>query len=394
MSRKVIYVWISFVLFGLFSSCGVEKEKIPIIHITTERQFERTNKKECLITYYLSDGDSIRLPARAKYRGGMSSQYDKHSFSITLDKKYPLCQLPSNNDWILNANYIDKTMMRHKISYDLFREMNPNNLSVESAYVILKINNKYNGLYLLMEEIDASKVRLNKKDSLACLFKDPPIFLKEHLAVVQDSGNYYQQKYPKIADKDMTFYIEAFRKFIFESTDETFAKGIEHLIDIENVIDWHILLLLTNNGDGVVKNFYLYKVDNKTPFKIGIWDYDHSFGRDGDNEPNMMRTQVKPERAMLIDRLLCGGLPDYKSRLKQRWQQLRENNIISCDNILNHVNENDNIIKEEVLANAKLWKYDAKWYYDDNDYAEEIGILKEFSKLRIAQLDSYFRELE
>ncbi len=50
------------------------------------------------------------------------------------------------------------------------------------------------------------------------------------------------------------------------------------------------MLLLSNNGDGVMKNFLLYKIDSNTPFRIALWDYDHSFGRDGDNELNLMET--------------------------------------------------------------------------------------------------------
>jgi len=37
------------------------------------------------------------------------------------------------------------------------------------------------------------------------LFKDPPIFRKERLTNVQDTLNYYQQKYPKISEFDKTY---------------------------------------------------------------------------------------------------------------------------------------------------------------------------------------------
>ena len=59
-----------------------------------------------------------------KCRGGISSKYNKHSFSLELEKKYSLAKLPIDDDWIINANYIDKTFMRHKICYDIFKEMN------------------------------------------------------------------------------------------------------------------------------------------------------------------------------------------------------------------------------------------------------------------------------
>ena len=33
-----------------------------------------------------------------------------------------------------------------------------------------------------------------------------------------------------------------------------------------------IILLFTNNADGIMKNFYLYKLDKNTPFRFAIWD--------------------------------------------------------------------------------------------------------------------------
>ncbi|MEO0735011.1 MAG: DUF2911 domain-containing protein, partial [Bacteroidota bacterium] len=63
----------------------------------------------------------FRVPAHLKRRGGMSFVYDKHSYTLHLDRKIPLDFLPLDRDWVLNASYIDKTFVRHKVSYDLFR---------------------------------------------------------------------------------------------------------------------------------------------------------------------------------------------------------------------------------------------------------------------------------
>jgi spore coat protein CotH len=83
-------------------------------------------------------------------------------------------------------------------------------------------------------------ILLHKKDSSAMLFKDPPIFYSERLSYVQDSLNYYQQKYPKIQKNDKTYYIEKFKDFLFNSTDSLFVRDISKWVDIQNVIDWHI----------------------------------------------------------------------------------------------------------------------------------------------------------
>ena len=310
-----------------------------------------------------------------------------------MEDKYSFSKLPHDDDWIINANYIDKTFMRHKISFDLFREMSSENIASKSNYVNLMINDKYEGLYVLMEEINASMIGLNKRDTMAMLFKDPPVFRKERLAYVQDSSNYYQQKYPKISKSDKTYYIEEFKDFLFKTSDNEFSRNIDAWVDISNVMDWHIILLFSNNGDGIMKNFYLYKIDKNSPFRFAIWDYDHSFGRDGDNEHNLMERELDCNKAVLLERLSKISDIGYLYRLKKRWFELRDQNIISVGNFEKFINANDKVIQKEVDKNFQRWAPDSKWYYDDNGYNQELDLMRDFVKLRINQLDEYFNSL-
>lgn len=390
MDMKIIIY--SIILSLLFVTCSNPKEKLPSINIVKETSIGWNDKEPCTIEY--SDIKSkIKTPAKIKCRGGMSSKYFKHSFSLELQNEQSFANLPIDDDWIVNANYIDKTFMRHKISYDLFRQMSPKNIASKCAYINLNINNKYEGLYVLMEEINGSMIGLDKKDSLSMLFKDPPIFYKEKLSFVQDSTNYYQQKYPKINKDDKTHYIEKFKNFIFNANDQDFAKDITNWVDIDNVIDWHIILLFSNNGDGIMKNFFLYKLDSKTPFRFAIWDYDHSFGRDGDNELNMGEKELEWESSILLKRLVQLKETEYTSKLKSRWEELRKLNIISHENFNTQIKLNNKIINSNLENNSKKWPLDFKWYYDSNNYQQEIDLMSLFVKQRITQLDKYITNL-
>ncbi len=388
---KMRIIYLLFIVSTIFTiSC--KKEVFPSINIIIEGAIGWKVKEPCKIIYSDNNG-VVETDAEIKCRGGVSSRYYKHSFSLELNKKYSLGYLPADDDWILNANYIDKTFMRHKISYDLYRQMSPKNIASKSSYVNVSVNDNYHGLYLIMEEINASMIGLNKNDSLSMLFKDPPIFHQEKLSYVQDSLNYYQQKYPKIKNSDKTYYIEKFAEFLFSTTDSSFAKGISDWVDIENVIDWHLILLFSNNSDGIMKNFYLYKIDKNTPFRFAIWDYDHSFGRDGDNERNLMERELNCNRAILLERLSKIPELDYQFKLKKRWFELRKQNIISVYNYEKHIIDNDKLIGKDIGKNFDRWPIESKWYYDDNNYNEELELMLEFVKIRICQLDEYFNSL-
>ncbi len=369
----------------LASSCDRWPAPLEALEIKSQGEIPWDQKGPCTIIWR---GDS--LPGKIKYRGGMSVGYPKKSYALDLNLKTSLLGLPADDDWILNASYIDKTFIRHKLSYDLFRQMSVQNLASECSYFLLRENGTDKGLYVLMEEVDASMIGLNKLDSMAMLFKDPSIFYEERLPKVQDSTNYYQQKFPKIQQADKAWYLDQFRAFMFQTDDQSFVQGIDQWVDLRNVIDWHLILLLSNNGDGIMKNWYLYKLDASTPFRFAIWDYDHSFGRDGDGEYNMMERPIKCKRSVLLRRLMETDAQGYNQRLNQRYQQLRKKGIFSKENLLAKIEENRFTIIDAVAANVALWPDDGPGYWDKKSHREEVAIMEQFIELRLTQLDERF----
>lgn len=366
-------------------------ETIPSLNIKTTRSIGWDDKQACL-AYYIENGDTIKLSARIKCRGGASSKYIKHSYSIEFEKDLAICGIASDDDWILNASYIDKTFQRHKLSYDLFRQMSSENIASQCGYIKVYLNGKYAGLYIAMEEINGSMIGIEKTDRDAMLFKDPPVFYKERLKKFQDSNNYYQQKFPKIYDHDKSPYLSTFNQMLFNSTDVEFAEQIGDWIDLKNIVDWHLILLLTNNDDGLFKNFYLYR-HNSPSLKMAIWDYDHSFGRDGDGAINMMEREVGWEKIVLLKRLMEIESMDYPEKLKKRWQELRSNGVFTIENIEKMIAENSKLIKPNIEENFEKWPLKSKWYEDENNYDQEIGIIKEFTQKRLTYLDDYFQRL-
>lgn len=379
----------SLIFFLFLLLClGCKEHPFPSIDIQKKSPFNWNKKEDCTVVFN-HDGESVDMPARIKLRGGISAQYKKNSFTLELEKKYKFFDFPKEDDWILNASYIDKTFMRHKISYDLFRAMDEENIAARSTYINVLVNGEYHGLFLLTEEINGKRVGLNKKDPMAMMFKDPLVLYTEH-RIPQDSNNYHQQKFPKIHKKDHYAYMNEFCSFLFESSDEKFDENIHEWVDLKNIIDWHLLLLFTNNGDGIMKNFYLYKQDSQSPFRIAIWDYDHSFGRDGDNELNMMERPLRWWRSILFVRLLESKNINYSKRLQRRWKELRDQGLFSAKYIEKEMDKIDKTIRKAVLQNFEKWPHKGYWYYDDNDYEAEKQIIRDFVPLRLSQLDEEF----
>jgi len=340
----------------------------------------------------IRDNHIKKYDGKIKQRGGSSLFYYKQSYEIDLEEDETLCGLDADDDWIVNANYIDKTFMRHVIAYELFQNMHVNNLASNTQYVQLKLNNRYNGLYVLMEKPDKSSLCIDRSDTTAVIFKEPHIFRKSYDPVVpQKVGNFHQQTYPKITVDDKTDFIEEVRDFILHSTDKQFTEKFNRIFDLQSILDWHLILLVTNNSDGLLKNFYLYKIDTDTPLRISIWDYDHSFGRDGDNELNLDKRHLKIERSILFARLL--EFDWYEEKLKNRWKVLNDEQILSAPALKKRIELKKKHILILAEKNFQKWAVGCRWYFDDNNFEKEVEIMLQFIDLRHDRLSHYFNNL-
>lgn len=394
-SHRFLAIW---VLAGLLqASCNKDTPAINnpseshLIKITANGEIPVDEFTDIVLEEV--SGDSTNAYAgKIKRRGGYSISFPKHSYEVDLKNDASIAGLPSDDDWILNANFIDKTFMRHTFSYDLFRALDPDiNIAPLYRYSELELNGQYNGLYVLMEKMDKSSLHINENDTSGVIFKEPPLFRASLDSYVpQYADNYHQQTYPEIGDFDKSPVIAALRSFIINSNDSVFVADVGRFFDLDNIIDWHLLLLLSNNSDGILKNFYLYKKDAQTPFRIAPWDYDHSFGRDGDNELNLIRP-LDINRSNLLSRLLTFDW--YKSALKQRWMVLNEQGFFSVAGLKGRIAALKKILDPLVIKNFEHWPVNHPIYYDANDYEAEIEIILRFIDMRHQQLSEYFDTL-
>ena len=125
--------------------------------------------------------------------------------------------------------------------------------------------------------------------------------------------------------------------------------------------------------------------------RITPWDYDHSFGRDGDNELNMNKRKADLTRSILFDRLL--EFEWYKKRLKKRWIQHNNNNILSIEGLEKNINQLYFKIEELIIKNNKKWPVNQQIYYDSKSSQEEIQIILDFIKIKHAELTVYFNDI-
>ena len=374
-----------------------------------------------------------------EFRGSTSQQFfpkKPYGFELWVDsteksRKVALLGMPEESDWVLNATYNDKTLMRDVLAYDLANRMG--RYATRSRYCEIMINNKYEGLYILMEKVKRDKNRVdisslkltdNTGDDVTggyLLKIDKTEGSKSKLwntTLTVNGVNYtipIQIEYPKITDiTDAQFnYI---KNYVTEF--ETSLKGSDYLtpkakwrgmIDIDSFIDYFLITEFTKNVDGYRLSTYFYKDKDSKGGKLKMgpaWDYNLAFGNadylDG-YKPTGWQFKVNdlaiPAKDLTFlsptwwERLSVDSTFRYKA--SKRWEVLRKT-ALNPDRINAWMDSTANVLQEPRIRNNNRWTGVLGFkiwpnYYVGATYENETTWMKDWIRQRTVWLDSQLK---
>ena len=372
-------------------------------------------------------------------RGSSSQSFPKKSYgfesknsSYTQDQDESIGGFPSEEDWILYGPYTDKSLIRNKLVFDLSNSIGFK--ASNTKFYNLIINEKNNGLYILMEKIkrDVNRVNISPfnqnsekggfivkidkptSEGASCntCYNESFSFRSNYDTKGKNSDEseiYFIYHYPKpieINENQKKYIISTINNFesILAEDNFDFSENPNYLnyIDIDSFIDFFIINELTKNIDGYRLSTYLHK-DSNGKLKMGpIWDFNLAFGNANYCEGSKAVgwgykfNSVCPGDIWQIpfwwDRLMESEY--FKNRLKNRWEELRQVKLsnISINNIIDtHVKflSNNNMINENFI----YWPVIGKWTWPNsfvgNSHEEEINFLKEWIDRRLSWLDQH-----
>ena len=374
-----------------------------------------------------------------EFRGSTSQQFfpkKPYGFELWVDsteksRKVALLGMPEESDWVLNATYNDKTLMRDVLAYDLANRMG--RYATRSRYCEIMINNKYEGLYILMEKVKRDKNRVdisslkltdNTGDDVTggyLLKIDKTEGSKSKLwntTLTVNGVNYtipIQIEYPKITDiTDAQFnYI---KNYVTEF--ETSLKGSDYLtpkakwrgmIDIDSFVDYFLITEFTKNVDGYRLSTYFYKDKDSKGGKLKMgpaWDYNLAFGNadylDG-YKPTGWQFKVNdlaiPAKDLTFlsptwwERLSVDSTFRYKA--SKRWEVLRKT-ALNPDRINAWMDSTANVLQEPRIRNNNRWTGVLGFkiwpnYYVGATYENETTWMKDWIRQRTVWLDSQLK---
>lgn len=369
---------------------------LPIVLLDAKERIVSDPKVPCTVRLLLptgTTGNTGAVSGVVRIHGGVSQGYPKKSYGLTLEAPVPWLGMRDSMHWVLNAAFIDRSLMRHKLSYDLFRSLSSagfKRYSAASRFVEVHLNGRYNGAYLLMERVDRALLELRRYDSNApshaCIYK-----AVDHAANFSQPGHAgYEQREPAIEVQAYWKPLDEFDRFVSRASDAEFndpEKGIVARLDLDNAIDFHLLVLLTSNLDGITKNFIFARdaVMTNVPaprFFFAPWDYDGTFGRNWD------ASRVEPNAWLsnhLFDRLHSD--PGFRKKFAARWRQLREREF-SVATIHRMIDDNAQALGDASRRNAGRWRTSDGPYPDRLSFEKDLEQMKAWVIARVEWLDA------
>lgn len=338
------------------------------------------------------------VSGKIKGRGHSTWLWEKKPYRIKLDQGCSLLGLHKDKDWILVANYMDKSLIRNCVAYDMGKEIGGFVWNPVGYPVDLFINGEYQGVYSLGEQLEVNKHKINIDQSgdtdcgyllevggvngrdytvdYDCFFTD------------NDLVKFIAFKEPE--PENMTEEQKAFIKDFFNKAEKAIisGKGYEEYIDTDSFCDWIIIHELTYNRDSCFRRSCFFTKDKGGKLKLGpIWDFDTAFGNySADNQyyNNWCTVGYEGENAF-VSVNWCNYLmndPQFRAKLKSRWQQVGDKLVQRAMICIDYYS---NKLYKSQQENFKRWQildkkvgYQPDWIADFNTYELQIEYLKAF----------------
>ena len=384
---------------------------LPKVYIVTPEGVGITSKTEwlenCSIRIVDENGvEDLNVATSVRGRGNSTWTYPKKPYAIKLDSKSEVLGMPKHKRWVLLANWIDRTLLRNDIAFEMARRIME--WAPRGKFVELYLNGEHQGNYYLCEQIkvDKNRVNVDELDEKTDFADETQIsggyILEYDTYGPNDEINYFYsqvQNYPvtiKEPDEDVItswehpgyLYVQGYvnnLEQLFEADKDALARWdeIDALIDVTSYIDWWLVHELVCNGEVIhPKSSYMFKKRDGKLCAGPAWDFDYGTFRQNSNS------------LILLSSLYYKYLfkyPEFKLAVKERWTEVKD---VLAD-IDNYISEQADLIRASNEVNISKWPITQTINFDENKtFDEAVESMRQVLFFRMELVDNYILSLE
>ena len=279
--------------------------QLPRFEITTEIPFSQIGKEEyvaasfrlTLGTKQYESGD-YEGAGEIKGRGNTSWGQPQKPYSIKLESKKSLLDIPKTKKYAIIPSYSDQSSIRNYMTYKAGLMLGGIGYVPKCEFVEVYLNGVYNGIYILVERvsIESNKIDIEeaneeeltggyliekdidgKIDYSADLWFDCPYWANQ-------SRDYFVVKEPEPDDPalwaQMKAYLTDYMQRLHAAVMGTSGEPYTNYVDAPSWVDFIIVQELAKNIDGNLKtSCYMYKqAQDDHLYMTAPWDFDLAYG--------------------------------------------------------------------------------------------------------------------
>ena len=128
------------------------------------------NSKETYIHCLVSVDNSLYnitdVDAGIRGRGNSTWAWDKKPYRVKFDSKVNLFNNGKAKSWTLIANHCDLSLSRNYLAFSISRNTDDIEFTSSAVFVNLYLNNEYRGVYLVCDQMQTGKTRVNVNEEL------------------------------------------------------------------------------------------------------------------------------------------------------------------------------------------------------------------------------------
>ena len=381
--------------------------QLPIINVNTNNTIVDEPRVHAQLSLSESNGDLLEQDIGIEYRGGSTQALEKKSLRIefwnddqgTETENISLLGMRSDDDWNLEALYLEPLRLRSKLSFDLWNSMDelyyqneePEAINgVQIEFVELFINGTYRGVYGLSERVDRKQLQLKKRTDTEIrggLYKGVAWGASTFTSLPGFNNNNefwggFQNKYPTDTIEWSNLYDLV--NFVINDNNDSFYENFQDEFELDNAVNYFIFLNLLRAQDNTGKNIFIASYDLGEPYFYVPWDLNGSLGLFWDGSIDDFAGGILSNG--LYERLRNDTSPGgFLERLEERWTELR-NNIITIQNILAPYYTQFNYLD----SNGVYERESIAWPAFEINGQNSITYLEEWLTRRINYLDGFF----
>jgi len=413
---------------------------LPIIKINTNGKSIKDNPKIIATLGIIDNGVGVRNNVTdpfnnfsgtigIEFRGATSQMFaNKKSYgfatwnadSTSFDTD--LLGMPAENDWTLYAEYLDNTMLNNTLAYALGNKMG--RWAPRTKHTEMFLNNKYQGVYELIEKLKRDKNRLDISKMEPTDITGDDVTGGYIIAI--DRGydaklkNGFNSKFVAAYNKNITYvfvypkaeditteqktyiqgYVDKFEEAVFSPTFTDPVIGYAKYIDVASFIDYFIINELSKNVDGYRISAFFNKEKDSKGGKLAagpLWDYNLAFGN-----PNANYYTGTSYEGWMFDKPLNNptswGIdgsqiplwwsrfysdPNFQNQLKTRWTEIRKT-LLSYDSIASFLDQKAALIAEAEIRDVATWPTS----FVHGSYVGEVTYMKSWIANRLTWMDN------